>query len=150
MTIGLCLGFCELSWQILVSHKHSLQVLESDLSRQWRPQKGCLPVLDLEPEIGSLDISNLTHFPSDKWNKEDNSVLVALPKQTADLREHKSKYHGTIYLPAIKGEVVFDNVFFGYKPEEPVLKNVSFRVKPGEIVALVGPTGAGKTTIVNL
>lgn len=49
-----------------------------------------------------------------------------------------------------KGEVTFKNVSFGYKKEEMVLKNVSFHVPSGATVALVGPTGAGKTTIVNL
>lgn len=50
----------------------------------------------------------------------------------------------------IKGEVIFENVSFGYKQSEPVLKNVSFKVPSGTSVALVGPTGSGKTTIVNL
>ncbi len=50
----------------------------------------------------------------------------------------------------IKGEIEFKNVTFGYSDGEPVVKNVSFYVKPGEIVALVGRSGAGKTTIVNL
>ncbi|MDI3525061.1 MAG: ATP-binding cassette, subfamily multidrug efflux pump, partial [Candidatus Atribacteria bacterium] len=50
----------------------------------------------------------------------------------------------------IRGEVEFRNVSFSYQRGVPVLKNVSFHVKPGEMVALVGPTGAGKTTIVNL
>jgi len=53
-------------------------------------------------------------------------------------------------LPQIRGEVVFDNVVFEYDQDRPILDGVSFRVKPGERIALVGPTGAGKTTIVNL
>jgi len=53
-------------------------------------------------------------------------------------------------LPEIKGEVVFDHVSFAYDEDTHVLKDVSFRIKPGETIALVGPTGAGKTTIVNL
>jgi ATP-binding cassette, subfamily B, multidrug efflux pump len=48
------------------------------------------------------------------------------------------------------GQVVFENVTFGYRPEVPVLKNVSFKAEAGKSIALVGPTGAGKTTIVNL
>lgn len=50
----------------------------------------------------------------------------------------------------IMGEVEFKNVTFEYKKDEPVLKNISFKVSPGTNIALVGPTGAGKTTIVNL
>ncbi|HHW08391.1 MAG TPA: ABC transporter ATP-binding protein [Firmicutes bacterium] len=49
-----------------------------------------------------------------------------------------------------KGEVVFRNVSFGYKGDVPVLKNINFTARPGQTIALVGPTGAGKTTIVNL
>jgi ATP-binding cassette subfamily B multidrug efflux pump len=49
-----------------------------------------------------------------------------------------------------RGEVIFDNVSFGYKPDVPVLKQVSLCASPGQTIALVGPTGAGKTTIVNL
>nr|WP_258042469.1 ABC transporter ATP-binding protein [Paenibacillus sp. UNC499MF] len=49
-----------------------------------------------------------------------------------------------------KGHVVFENVSFGYRPDVPILKNVSFDSAQGSSTALVGPTGAGKTTIVNL
>ncbi len=55
-------------------------------------------------------------------------------------------------LPAIKGAVEFSHVSFAYgdEPDRMILKDVNFKVKPGETIALVGPTGAGKTTIVNL
>lgn len=53
-------------------------------------------------------------------------------------------------LSDVQGEVIFDNVSFGYTKEKLILKNVSFRVEAGESIALVGPTGAGKTTIVNM
>lgn len=53
-------------------------------------------------------------------------------------------------LPPIKGKVEFRNVDFSYEQGEKILNNVSFIVNPGEAIALVGPTGAGKTTIVNL
>ncbi len=55
-----------------------------------------------------------------------------------------------IEMPPIKGDVTFENVTFAYDESKTVLENLSFTVKSGESVALVGPTGAGKTTIVNL
>jgi ATP-binding cassette subfamily B multidrug efflux pump len=53
-------------------------------------------------------------------------------------------------LPKVEGRVIFDDVSFAYEKETPVLKHVSLRAEPGQTIALVGPTGAGKTTIVNL
>jgi ATP-binding cassette subfamily B protein/subfamily B ATP-binding cassette protein MsbA len=52
--------------------------------------------------------------------------------------------------PAFAGEIEFDSVSFGYRPEVPVLQDVSFRAKPGQMIALVGSSGAGKSTVVNL
>lgn len=53
-------------------------------------------------------------------------------------------------LNSFKGHVVFENVNFGYRPDVSILKNINFEAKEGSSIALVGPTGAGKTTIVNL
>lgn len=53
-------------------------------------------------------------------------------------------------MPKIKGRVEFENVSFAYEKDTQVLHNVSFKIKPGENIALVGPTGAGKTTITSL
>lgn len=53
-------------------------------------------------------------------------------------------------LPQIRGHVQFDNVNFSYEKGNPILKNINFTITPGMSVAIVGPTGAGKTTIINL
>jgi ATP-binding cassette subfamily B protein len=53
-------------------------------------------------------------------------------------------------LEKVQGHVCFENVNFGYRPDTPIIKNMSLEARSGEIVALVGPTGAGKTTIINL
>lgn len=67
-----------------------------------------------------------------------------------DEREELEDVKEAKILKDIRGEVQFNNVTFGYKPGVPVIKNVSFHVRKGSNIALVGPTGAGKTTIVNL
>lgn len=72
------------------------------------------------------------------------TVLDLKPETGSSVQE------GYIELPRLEGEVVFENVSFAYKPGEQVLSGISFKVSPGETIALVGPTGAGKTTIINL
>ncbi|HEU0009823.1 MAG TPA: ABC transporter ATP-binding protein [Verrucomicrobiae bacterium] len=57
---------------------------------------------------------------------------------------------GIVPPEAVHGHVQFDHVAFGYEPGRPVLLDVSFQVRPGQAVAIVGPTGAGKSTLVNL
>jgi ATP-binding cassette subfamily B multidrug efflux pump len=57
---------------------------------------------------------------------------------------------GTEPLDSIRGDVRFEQVDFEYRPGVPIIKNMTLEAKPGEIFALVGPTGAGKTTIINL
>lgn len=84
-----------------------------------------------------------------------NSLLMAMASTERifelldtkpDIKDEPDAYS----LPQIQGEVRFDNLEFYYDPDKPVLKNVAFTVKAGETIALVGPTGAGKSTIVNL
>jgi ATP-binding cassette subfamily B protein/subfamily B ATP-binding cassette protein MsbA len=57
---------------------------------------------------------------------------------------------GTTKLEDVEGRIEFENVTFAYEPGRPVLHGISFNIDPGQTVALVGPTGAGKTTIANL
>lgn len=69
--------------------------------------------------------------------------LIEAPEQSPDPTE----------LPepsAPKGTVEFDDLTFSYSPDKPLIRNFSLRVKPGQLVAIVGPTGCGKTTLINL
>lgn len=70
--------------------------------------------------------------------------------EVLDEQEEPDDVAGAVALTKPNGHVVFDNVSFGYQPDRPILKNVSFESRAGSTTALVGPTGAGKTTIVNL
>ena len=84
-----------------------------------------------------------------------NSLLTAMASmerifEILDTESEIQDKPGAQPLPPIEGRVTFDDVTFAYDPEKVVLKNVSFEVTPGQTIALVGPTGAGKSTVVNL
>lgn len=70
--------------------------------------------------------------------------------ETLDTRPEIIDAPDAIHLGTVKGAVEFKDVSFGYDPAQPVLHHISFQVNPGETIAIVGPSGAGKTTIVNL
>ena len=71
--------------------------------------------------------------------------------QALDWHEQVSEPEVPVILPErIKGKLEFRNLTFGYAPEQPVLRNVSVSIKPGEKLAIVGPTGSGKSTLIKL
>ncbi|ABR48334.1 ABC transporter related [Alkaliphilus metalliredigens QYMF] len=72
--------------------------------------------------------------------------VFELLDETEEIPDIKVSKH--VKMP--KGEVAFRNVKFGYKEDEPLMENMNIDVKPGQTIAIVGPTGAGKTTLVNL
>jgi ATP-binding cassette subfamily B protein len=73
--------------------------------------------------------------------------LISIPIEITDSNNYKE-----IYFPEKRqtGEIIFENVWFGYKPDEYIIKGLNFTIHPGEKVALVGPTGAGKSSIIRL
>jgi ATP-binding cassette subfamily B protein len=77
--------------------------------------------------------------------------LVSFDRIAALVREEQEPLTDGTYRPeTVRGEVVFEHVGFGYEPNLPVLHDISFAVKPGQVVALLGSTGSGKTTLVSL
>ncbi|MDE5055588.1 ABC transporter ATP-binding protein [Niallia taxi] len=72
-------------------------------------------------------------------------VFEVLDEHSEDKDEEKA-----VSLDQVSGDVVFSNVSFAYEEDKGILEGVSFHAKPGETIALVGPTGAGKTTVINL
>ena len=78
--------------------------------------------------------------------------LVSYDRIYKIIKEIREPIDTGLHRPAtgLRGELVFDNVSFEYEKNDRVLKNISFMVKPGQIVALLGSTGSGKTTLVNL
>jgi ATP-binding cassette subfamily B protein len=80
------------------------------------------------------------------------SELLEQPIEIADLpaSERSAAAIQSGSKRASAGEVIFDNVSFAYREDDPILTDLSFRIAPGEHVALVGPTGSGKTTVIRL
>jgi len=85
---------------------------------------------------------------ADSYSKA--AVAYERIRELLDTRSEIRDVHGARRLIQARGEIQFENVSFGYEIDAPVLKNVSFTIKQGQLVALVGPSGAGKTTIISL
>jgi len=113
---------------------------------------------------GSLDIGGLMVFlqysrmlgrPINEMTNQINAIQSALAGaerifEIMETKPEKEDESDSMELKNIKGDVRFNNVTFGYNPDKIVLKNISIYAKPGQKIALVGSTGAGKTTITNL
>lgn len=111
-----------------------------------------------------LDIGGLMVFlqysrqfgrPINELANQANAIQSALAGaerifEVMDIEPERESSLNTIEPQNIKGEVVFDHVTFGYNPDNVILNGISLYAKPGQKIALVGATGAGKTTITNL
>ena len=102
-------------------------------------------LMDAEPEVdeGYVELINAVIT--------ENGNVVPMPKRTGHWAwKHYHKADGTYTFTELKGDIVLDHVDFGYVPEKLVLHDICLYAKPGQKIAFVGATGAGKTTITNL
>ncbi len=114
--------------------------------------------------LGKFDIGGLTVFvnyarqfsrPINEISMQMTTVFSALAGAervfaVMDKEPEQPDSENSVAMPDMKGHVILDNVSFGYVPEKTVLKNISLYAKPGQKIAFVGSTGAGKTTVTNL
>ncbi|OCQ95540.1 LuxR family transcriptional regulator [Oscillatoriales cyanobacterium USR001] len=91
----------------------------------------------------SITTSNYSEFKQGEASCDRIFELLAIQPSVVEKT-------GAIALPHVNGQVEYQQVSFAYQPEKPVLQNLNLLVHPGETIALVGPSGAGKTTLVNL
>ncbi len=101
-------------------------------------------MMNQEPEIDDGTVTLC-----DACRKEDGT-LEESSRYTGTFAWKVPDFQGTISLVPLKGDVRFNHVVFGYTPEKKVLNDISLYAKPGQKIAFVGSTGAGKTTIINL
>jgi ABC-type multidrug transport system fused ATPase/permease subunit len=87
---------------------------------------------------------------ADKFNTLQMGMVAAARVFKILDTEDQTETQGTQELKDTQGNISFETVVFGYTPEDPVLKGISFKVSKGETLAIVGATGAGKSTIINL
>ncbi len=101
-----------------------------------------------------IDLSQMLFRPlrqiADKFNTLQMGMVAANRVFAILDTESHINDKGDLELENAQGRIDFENVSFGYTPEEPVIRDISFSVLPGQTIAIVGATGAGKTTIINL
>ncbi len=94
--------------------------------------------------------SPVQHFASVLFLILDAMAAIERVQGINEIPLEKDVFLGSDTLTNVKGKIVFDDVTFGYRKNIPVLKNISFSVEPGQMCAIVGETGVGKTTLINL
>ncbi|MDB6081198.1 MAG: msba3 [Chlamydiia bacterium] len=109
-------------------------------------------LLPLHEVLFYCGLLSCVYEPIKKFAEENGRIQRGIAasermSEVLSVKPHINDHDGAIELARLKTAIEFDNVYFGYTSIEPVLQGVSFTVKRGEKVAIVGPTGAGKSTI---
>ncbi|MCD1276043.1 MAG: ABC transporter ATP-binding protein/permease [Candidatus Nanogingivalaceae bacterium] len=118
----------------------------------WLAINGRLKIGDIQAFIQYIDQFNqpLVQVANIANILQSTAAAAERVFEFLDEPEEQAESKDLVKLAHVKGEVEFDNVVFGYKPDQTIIKGLSAHIKSGQRVAIVGPTGAGKTTLVNL
>ncbi len=161
-TFGILADRCRGAWMRAVKFSNLVWPGIDNISVWVRAAVFIVGLLVMGPENVKLGvIVAITSYASRFWqpimnlgnifnNFINNIAYLERIFETMDEPVTVADEEGAIPMPPIKGQVTFEHVTFAYEEGKDVLKDLSFTVEPGESVALVGPTGAGKSTIVNL
>lgn len=161
-TFGILADRCRGAWMRAVKFSNLVWPGIDNISVWVRAAVFIVGLLVMGPENVKLGvIVAITSYASRFWqpimnlgnifnNFINNIAFLERIFETMDEPVTVADEEGAIPMPPIKGQVTFEHVTFAYEEGKDVLKDLSFTVEPGESVALVGPTGAGKSTIVNL
>jgi ATP-binding cassette, subfamily B, bacterial len=111
-------------------------------------------LIDIGDVIGYFGILSLLGFPTfvSLFAYSQISLGIAGARRILELLNTENNLDQNLegYSQPIKGEIVFNNVTFGYVQNEPILNNITFKIQPGQTVAIVGQTGSGKTSLAKL
>ena len=144
MTVGTVISYLQFTRQFSQPITQVSQQFNSVLTALAGAER-IFRVIDEEPEE---DNGYVTLVNADI--SEDGSITESTKRTGRWAWRHPHKADGTVTYTEVRGNVEFDDVYFGYEPEKTVLNGITLYAKPGQKIAFVGSTGAGKTTITNL
>ena len=134
-----------ISYGILFTVGYVFILLNIPQSGAWELNSGMLATFILLTRSANSEFGNLARFAS------ITEKMLACLKRIFEVLEAKDDLNqGQTSLNEIKGQIEFKNVNFGYQPDKLVLENFNLKINSGQKVAIVGPTGSGKTTLTNL
>ena len=134
-----------ISYGILFTVGYVFILLNIPQSGAWELNEGMLATFILLTRSANSEFGNLARFAS------ITEKMLACLKRIFEVLEIKNDLNqGETTLNEIKGQIEFKNVNFGYQPDKLVLENFNLKINSGQKVAIVGPTGSGKTTLTNL
>ena len=144
MSVGIILSFLSISR----GFTNNINNVSQNMTFIVSGMAGTARILALidEPEERDSGYCDLVHI---KYN-EDGSFIETNDRTRYYAWKHPHQADGTVTYTELKGDIVLEDVTFGYTPDKIVLHNINIYAKPGQKIALVGATGAGKTTITNL